>query len=79
MTIIPCPHCHESITLLTAIEVAERLGITTATVTEKARDRGIGIWLDARTRLYTEADADELGRRKGRMPRAAPDTPSPRE
>ena len=66
MTTIPCPHCSESITLLTAVEVAERLGITVATVTEKARDRGIGIWLDARTRLYTEADAEALGRRKGR-------------
>mgnify|MGYP003533018110 CR=1 FL=1 len=66
MTTIPCPHCSESITLLTAVEVAERLGITVATVTEKARDRGIGIWLDARARLCTEADAGALGRRKGR-------------
>lgn len=63
MVEIPCPHCASSITLLTAIEVAERLGITTATVTEKARARGVGIWLDARTRLYTEADAESLGKR----------------
>lgn len=33
---------------------------------EKARGRNIGVRLDARTRLYTEADAEALGRRKGR-------------
>lgn len=64
MTAIPCPHCGEPIVILNATEVAARLGITMSALAEKARDRGIGIWLDARTRLYTEADAEELGKRK---------------
>lgn len=66
MTTIPCPHCGEPITLLNATEVAARLGITMSALAEKARDRGIGTMFDARTRIYTEADADALGRRKGR-------------
>lgn len=66
MTAIPCPHCGEPIALLNATEVAGRLGITMSALAEKARDRGIGTMFDARTRIYTEADVDALGRRRGR-------------
>lgn len=66
MTTIPCPHCAEPITLLNATEVAARLGITMSALAEKARDRNIGTAFDARTRLYTEADAEALGKRKGK-------------
>lgn len=79
MTAIPCPHCAETIALLNATEVAARLGITMSALAEKARARGIGTMFDARTRIYTEADADALGRRKGHVERPAPHAASPRE
>lgn len=57
---ITCPHCAEPIALLTAAEVAERLGLSPVTVRERARERHIGLEVDARTRLYTEADVVAL-------------------
>lgn len=71
---VPCPRCHQSVSLLTTADVAESLGLAAITVRKRARDRGIGIVVDDRTRLYTATDVAEL-----RMPlkRARP-TRTPR-
>lgn len=57
---IPCPNCHHPVSILTTAQVADRLGLLPVTIAEKARDRGIGLRMDARTRVYTEDDVAAL-------------------
>lgn len=69
--VIQCGDCPSSVELLTAAEVAERLGLAPVTIRNRSAARNIGLRMDARTRLYTAADVAAL--RGGRDATAAGD------
>lgn len=60
MITIACPGCEHATALYTADDVAERVGLAPVTIRQRAFRRGIGTIVDARTRLYTDADIEAL-------------------
>lgn len=60
MPTVPCSHCHMPVALYSTAEAAAQLGIGVITLGEKARARGIGTKIDARTWIYTDQDIAAL-------------------
>jgi len=69
MTTIPCPHCHESITLLTVADAAEQLGIKERRMQVLIAQHGLGRRI-GRDWVLTPADVERVRTRPsaGRPP-----------